>query len=90
MGQEFGSERLRICTETSNRLSKRVITSPKLSPKLSELTLSKNKTVYFNELQQIYGTDDYLQLTWQSKYCNRNWLNWDSLYRGEIVQYLVK
>ena len=60
---KFGSERLSICTETSNRLSKKVITSPKLGPKLSQLTSSKNKIIYFNELQQVYSTDDYLQLT---------------------------
>ena len=60
---KFGSERLSICTETSNRLSKKVITSPKLGPKLSQLTSGKNKIVYFNELQQVYSTDDYLPLT---------------------------
>ena len=43
---KFGSERLSICTETSNRLSKRVITSPKLSPKLSELTSKFKITVF--------------------------------------------
>ena len=40
---KFGSERLSICTETSNRLSKKVITSPMLSPKLSQLTSNRGK-----------------------------------------------
>ena len=44
---KFGSERLSICTETSNRLSKRVITSPKLGPKLSELTSEFKITVFY-------------------------------------------
>ena len=41
---KFGSERLSICTETSNRLSKKVVTSPMLSLKLSQLTPSKGKS----------------------------------------------
>ena len=49
---KFGSERLSICTETSNHLSKKVITSPKLGPKLSQLTTSKSKR-YFIELLQV-------------------------------------
>ena len=48
---KFGSERLSICTETSNHLSKKVVTSPMLSPKLSQLTSSKIKTVFIELLQ---------------------------------------
>ena len=73
-GARVWGERLSICTETSNRLSKRVITSPKLSPKLSELTSKFKITVFiFNvasinsKLQQVYSFNAEIQLNNNSK-----------------------
>ena len=79
MGQEFGGERLSICTETSKGLSKRVITSPKLSPKLSELTSKFKITVFYfvptgfnSQLQQVYSSDAELRLRTYSKIAKNN------------------